>query len=215
MKKNLTELVFILDKSGSMGGMESDTIGGFNSMIEKQKKEDGECLVSCVLFDNDSEVIYDRVPVDQVKPMTLDDYCVGGCTALVDSLGGAIHHISNVHKYIREEDRPENTIFIITTDGYENASHKYTAKKLKKMVSEKTKNGWEFIYMAANIDAVSTGANFGIRADRAINYNCDSEGTAIMYDAVCEAVSNVRSCRKMGSAWAARVNDDYKARGRK
>lgn len=215
MKKNLTELVFILDKSGSMGGMELDTIGGFNAMIEKQKKVDGECLVSCVLFDNESEVIYDRVPVEQVRPMTTEDYFVGGCTALVDSLGGAIHHISNVHKYIREEDRPENTIFIITTDGYENASKKYSSKKLKKMVSDMTeKKGWEFIYMAANIDAVSTGANFGIKADRAINYNCDSEGTAIMYDALACAVTNVRSNKAMGSSWAAKVNEDYARRGK-
>jgi len=213
MKKNLTELVFIIDKSGSMSGMELDTIGGFNSMIEKQRKEDGECLVSCVLFDNESEVIYDRVSVKDIKPMTTDEYFVGGCTALVDALGGAIHHISNVHKYIREEDRPENTIFIITTDGYENASRKYSSNKVKKMVSEKTKkDGWEFIYLAANIDAVSTGASIGIKSDRAVNYRCDSKGTAVMYEALATAVSSARSCRKMNANWADSINEDYESR---
>ena len=157
MKKNLTELVFILDRSGSMSGLETDVIGGFNSMIAKQKKLDGECLVSCVLFDNEQKVIYDRVPISEVRPMTDKDYELGGCTALVDALGLAVKHIGNIHKYAREEDIPEHTVFVITTDGMENASRIYSSEKVKKMVSKKTeKHGWEFLYLAANIDAVET-----------------------------------------------------------
>ena len=163
MKKNLTEMVFILDRSGSMHGLEKDTIGGFNSMIEKQKKEEGEAFVSTVLFDHEVEVLHDRVPLDKVEKMTEDDYEVGGCTALLDAVGGAIHHIGNVHKYIREEDVPEHTIFVITTDGMENASRKYTQKKIKKMIeTQKEKYGWEFIFLGANIDAVKTARTYGI-----------------------------------------------------
>ncbi len=193
MRKGLTEVVFILDRSGSMSGLEADTIGGFNSMIEKQKKEDGEAYISTVLFDDQAEVLYDRVPVGKVEPMNDNQYYVRGCTALLDALGGAVHHIANVHKYAREEDRPEKTLFIVTTDGMENASHIYTYDKVKKMVEkEKKKYGWEFLFLGANIDAVAVAGRFGIGADRSINYECDSEGTRLNYEVLSKTVSAVR-----------------------
>lgn len=196
MRKGLTEVVFILDRSGSMCGLESDTIGGFNSMIEKQKKEEGEAYISTVIFDDVSEVLYDRVPIAKVEPMNDRQYYVRGCTALLDAVGGAIKHISNVHKYAREEDRPEKTLFIITTDGLENASRTFTYDKVKKMVEkEKNEHGWEFLFLGANIDAVKEAGRFGIGADRAINYECDSQGTAVNYQAVSETVSAVRKAR--------------------
>ena len=183
MRKNMTEIVFILDRSGSMSGLETDTIGGFNSMIEKQKKENGEALISTVLFDNVSEVIHDRVPVQKVEPMTDRDYSVRGCTALLDAIGGAIHHIGNVHKYARKEDVPEHTLFVITTDGMENASRRYDSEKVKKMIErQKEKYGWEFLFLGANIDAVETAKHFGIGADRAVNYHSDHEGTQLNYE---------------------------------
>lgn len=213
MKKNLTELVFILDKSGSMAGLEKDTIGGFNAMIEKQKKLDGECLVSCVLFDNEQKVIYDRVPVAEVRPMTEDDYTVGGCTALVDALGLSVKHIGNIHKYIREEDVPEHTVFVITTDGMENASRKYSSDKVKKMVSKKTeKDGWEFLYLAANIDAVETGAAIGIRKERTANYKCDGKGTGLLYETVSEAIYGLRTCKAVDDNWAEVLEKDNRKR---
>ena len=180
MKKNLTEMVFILDKSGSMSGLEADTIGGFNGMIEKQKKEEGEALVSTVLFSDESHVIHDRVDLQKIEPMTDRQYYVGGCTALIDAIGGAIHHIGNVHKYAREEDRPEHTIFVITTDGMENASRHYTSDKVKSMVKrQKEEYGWEFLFLGANIDAVETAARFGINEDRAVNFCNDAQGQAL------------------------------------
>src|SRR5574344_754855 len=183
MRKNLTEVVFILDRSGSMSGLEADTIGGFNSMIEKQSKEEGEAYISTVLFDDQSEVLYDRVPVGKVEPMNDNQYYVRGCTALLDALGGAIHHIANVHKYAREEDRPEKTLFIITTDGMENSSRHYSYDRVKNMVErQKERFGWEFIFLGANIDAVEVAGRFGIKANRAVNYECDSEGTKLNYD---------------------------------
>lgn len=213
MKKNLTELVFILDKSGSMAGLEKDTIGGFNAMIEKQKKLDGECLVSCVLFDNEQKVIYDRVPVAEVRPMTEDDYTVGGCTALVDALGLSVKHIGNIHKYIREEDVPEHTVFVITTDGMENASRHYSSDKVKKMVSKKTeKYGWEFLYLAANIDAVETGAAIGIRKERTANYKCDGKGTGLLYETVSEAIYGLRTCKAVDDNWAEDLEKDNRKR---
>jgi len=215
MKKNLTELVFILDRSGSMAGLEDDTIGGFNAMIEKQKNEPGEAVVSTVLFDNYSEVIHDRVDVQKIEPMTRNEYYVRGCTALLDAVGGAIHHIGNVHKYAREEDRPEKTLFVITTDGMENASRKYSYEKLKTMIErQKEKYGWEFIFLGANIDAAKEAARFGIDEDRAVNYNADREGTAVIYEAVSEAVCSVRACRPMTNDWRRRVDEDYKKRGK-
>ncbi len=213
MKKNLTEIVFILDRSGSMAGLEEDTIGGFNAMIEKQKREAGEALVSTVLFDNVSQVIHDRVDIQKIEPLTRKDYYVRGCTALLDAVGGAIHHIGNVHKYAREEDRPEKTLFVITTDGMENASRQYSYDRLKAMITrQKEKYGWEFIFLGANIDAAKEAARFGIDADRAANYHADHTGTAVIYEAVSEAVCNVRASRTMGKAWKKRVDEDYASR---
>ena len=215
MKKNLTELVFILDRSGSMAGLEDDTIGGFNAMIEKQKREDGAAVVSTILFDNVSEVIHDRVDVQKIEPMTRKEYDVRGCTALLDAVGKAIHHIGNVHKYAREEDRPEKTLFVITTDGMENASREYTYDRLKAMIErQKEQYGWEFIFLGANIDAAKEAARFGIGADRAANYHADSKGTAVIYEAVSEAVCSVRASRPMGAAWKRQIDEDYKNRGR-
>ena len=216
MKKNLTEIVFILDRSGSMAGLEDDTIGGFNAMIEKQKKEPGEALVSTVLFDNESEVIHDRVDIQRIKPMTRNEYHVRGCTALLDAVGGTIHHIGNVHKYAREEDRPEKTLFVITTDGMENASRKYSYEKLKAMIQrQKEKYGWEFLFLGANIDAAREASRFGISADRAANYHADSKGTNVIYETINEAITQVRCCAAPLSAdWKQRVDADYKNRGK-
>ena len=216
MKKNLTELVFILDRSGSMAGLEDDTIGGFNAMIEKQKREEGQAFVSTVLFDNESEVLHDRVDIQRMSPMTREDYYVRGCTALLDAVGRAIHHIGNVHKYAREEDRPEKTLFVITTDGMENASREYTYPRLKAMIQrQKEKYGWEFIFLGANIDAAKEAARFGIDPDRAANYHADHEGTAVIYKAVSEAVCELRSCRPMTTEWRHSIDEDYKKRGNK
>lgn len=215
MKNNITELVFILDRSGSMAGLESDTIGGFNAMIEKQKKQNGECYVSTVLFDNVSEVLHDRVKLSEIKPMTDRDYTVRGSTALIDAIGGAIHHIGNVHKYARPEDVPEHTMFIITTDGMENASRRYTSDKVKAMIErQKEKYGWEFLFIGANIDAVETAARYGIGRDRAVNYNADKEGTSILYESVAKAVCNVRASAPLCADWSNDINDDYIRRGR-
>lgn len=216
MKKNLTEIVFILDRSGSMSGLETDTIGGFNSMIEKQKKAEDEALISTVLFDNTSEVIHDRVDVQNIKPMTEDDYTVRGCTALLDAIGGAIHHIGNVHKYARAEDVPEHTMFVITTDGMENASRRYDSEKVKKMIErQKEKYGWEFLFLGANIDAVETAKHFGISEDRAVNYHSDSEGTQLNYEVLSEAICAVRCSAPLGADWKKRIDEDYEKRGKR
>ena len=216
MKNNITELVFILDRSGSMSGLEKDTIGGFNSMIEKQRKYDGKCYVSTVLFDDVSEVIHDRVDLNDVPKMTDNDYTVRGCTALIDAIGSAIHHIGNVHKYARREDVPEHTVFVITTDGQENASHIYTSDKVKKMIErQKNKYGWEFLFIGANIDAVETASRYGIDRDRAVNYNADEKGTKILYKSVSEAVYNVRACQPLKANWSDDISEDYKTRGKK
>ena len=217
MKKNLTELVMILDRSGSMGGLESDTIGGYNSMLKKQREEDGEVLVSTVLFDDRSEVLYDRVPLEKMPQMTEKEYYVRGCTALLDAVGGAIHHIGNVHKYAREEDRPEKTIFVITTDGLENASREYSYGRVKKMVEQqKEKYGWEFLFLGANIDAIETAGRFGISADRAANYNSDREGTALNYEVLAETVCKMRvAAAPIDAGWKKRIDEDYKRRGKK
>lgn len=213
MKKNLTEIVFILDRSGSMRGLEGDTIGGFNAMIEKQKKEPGEALISTILFDNVSEVIHDRMPVQQVAPMTDGDYFVRGCTALLDAIGGAIHHIENVHKYAREEDVPEHTLFVITTDGMENASRSYDGERVKRMIERrKEEDGWEFLFLGANIDAVETAKRFGIGADRAVNYHADHAGTRLNYEVLSEAVSAVRCSAPLGAEWKARIDADFSVR---
>lgn len=213
MKKNLTELVFVIDKSGSMAGLESDTIGGFNAMIEKQRREDGECFVSTVLFSSESEVLHDRKKLEDICTLTHKDYSVGGCTALIDALGGAIRHIGNIHKYARAEDVPEKTLFVITTDGYENASHRYTADEVRKMIArQREKYGWEFLFIGANIDAVATASRYGIEKDRAVNYNADAQGTSVVFNAVCEAVSNVRSRKPLSADWGKAINDDYNKR---
>lgn len=193
MKNNITELVFILDRSGSMSGFESDTIGGFNATIEKQKKQDGIVYVSTVIFDHTSEVIHDRVNISEIKPLTSEDYQVRGSTALMDAIGGAIHHIGNVHKYARPEDVPEHTIFIITTDGMENASRRYSAQEIRAKVKRQTeKYGWEFIFLAANIDAVETADHIGIRRERAANYRQTNRGVERSYYAMSEAITTVR-----------------------
>ena len=216
MKKNLTELVFILDRSGSMAGLEGDTIGGFNAMIEKQKDEPGEAYVSTVLFDNVSEVIHDRINIQKIEPLTRNQYYVRGSTALLDAVGSAIHHIGNVHKYAREEDRPEKTLFVITTDGMENASGKYSYEKVRSMIErQKEKFGWEFIFLGANIDAAREAARFGITEDRAANYHADHKGTAVIYEAVCDAVCSVRASKPMSADWKQKVDADYQTRGKK
>lgn len=215
MNKNLTEIVFILDRSGSMSGLESDTIGGFNAMIEKQKKAPGEALVSTILFDNVSEVIHDRVNIRDIKPMTDSEYCVRGCTALLDAIGDAIHHIGNVHKYARTEDVPEHTLFVITTDGMENASRRYDSERVKQMIErQKARHGWEFLFLGANIDAVETAGRFGIGADRAVNYHADRAGTQLNYEVLSEAVSAVRCSAPLGAAWKERIDEDFRARKR-
>lgn len=213
MKKNLTEMVFILDRSGSMAGLEKDTIGGFNSMIERQKGEEGEALVSTVLFDNESTVIHDRVDVRKVEPLTERQYFVGGCTALVDAIGGAIHHIGNVHKYAREEDVPEHTVFIITTDGMENASHRYSSDEVKTMVKrQKEKYGWEFLFLGANIDAVETAARIGIGQDRAVNFHNDEIGVKLNYQTVGETVCSLRRNAPISADWKSGIEKDFRSR---
>ena len=216
MKKNLTELVMILDRSGSMSGLERDTIGGYNSMLQKQRETEGEVLVSTVLFDHSIEVLHDRVPLDKVPAMTENDYYVRGCTALLDAVGGAIHHIGNVHKYAREEDRPEKTIFVITTDGMENTSHEYSYDRVKEMVErQKEKYGWEFLFLGANIDAIATAGRFGISADRAANYHSDRRGTKLNYEVLADAVSDMRCCAlRIDAGWKKRIEEDFKERGK-
>ena len=212
----MTELVFILDRSGSMSGLEADTIGGFNSMIEKQRREPGEALISTVLFDGESVVLHDRVPLADVPRMTDRDYTARGCTALLDAVGGAIHHIGNVHKYARAEDRPEKTMFVITTDGMENASKHYTYDRVKQMIRRQQEQyGWEFLFLGANIDAAAEAARFGISKDRAANYHCDSVGTALNFEVVSNAVCSVRACRPLSAEWKSWSDDDYEKRGKK
>ena len=216
MKKNLTELVFILDRSGSMQGLEGDTIGGFNAMIKKQQKEPGEAFVSTVLFDDQTEVLHDRVKVSDVQPMTEKEYYVRGCTALLDAIGGAIHHIGNIHKYARPEDVPEHTLFVITTDGMENASRRYSAQRVKEMIRRQMeKNGWEVLVLGANIDAVETAGHLGIAPDRAVNYHCDSEGTRLNYQVLSQAVSAVRCSAPLDGHWKDAIEEDFRKRQKK
>ena len=216
MRKNLTELVFILDRSGSMSGLEADTIGGFNGMLEKQRREPGEALVSTVLFDNESQVLHDRVPLDRVATLTDRDYTVRGCTALLDAIGGAIHHIGNVHKYARPEDVPEHTLFVITTDGMENASRQYTGDRVRAMIQrQKEQYGWEFLFLGANIDAVQTAGRFGIGADRAVNYHADSQGTQLNYQVLSDAIGAVRASQPLSAGWKQRIEQDYEERKKK
>lgn len=212
LNNNITEIVFILDRSGSMSGLEKDTIGGFNSMIEKQKKQDGKAYVSTVLFDHESVVLHDRLSLEQIKPMTEDDYTVRGCTALLDAIGGAVKHIGNIHKYARPEDVPEHTMFVITTDGLENASRKYNSRDIKRLIESKKEEGWEFLFIGANIDAIETANDYGISADRAVNYNADSQGTGVVFEAVSETVAKFRGGQKVAPCWSKKINDDYNNR---
>ena len=223
MNKGLTEIVYILDRSGSMGGLESDTIGGFNSMMEKQKKTGEKAVISTVLFDDESEVLHDRVSIDQIGKMTDEQYFVRGCTALLDAVGGAITHMGNIHKYAREEDRPEKTIFIITTDGMENASINYSYNRIQKMIKrQQEKYGWEFIFIGANIDAYEEAQKFGIKKERAVNYVHDEVGTSNVYAGVSMAVCSVMRANSnkeateclSESGWNTEINADYQKRGK-
>lgn len=215
MKHNLTELVFILDRSGSMAGLESDTIGGFNAMIGKQKKEEGEALVSTILFDDRSEVLHDRVPLSGIAQLTDADYTVRGCTALLDAVGGAVKHISDVHRYIRPEDVPEHTMFVITTDGMENASCKYSYEQVKALIEEKKALGWEFLFIGANIDAAAEAARIGISRNRSANYCADSVGTAVVFDNISAPISAMRKSKKISAEWIESIEEDNKRRGKK
>lgn len=211
MKKNLTELVFILDRSGSMAGLESDTIGGFNAMIEKQKKLQGECYVSTVIFDNVSEVIHDRVSLEKISPLTDKEYTVRGCTALLDAIGDAVKHIGNVHKYAREEDVPEHTMFVITTDGMENASHRYDYDKVKMLIErQKEKYGWEFLFLGANIDAVSTASRVGIGENRAVTFTNDSEGIEENFNTLNDVVCCMRASAPISESWKVNIEKNHR-----
>ena len=219
MRKNLTEVVFILDRSGSMAGLELDTIGGFNSMIEKQKKEEGEAIVSTVLFDDRSDVIYDRVDLKKVEPMNDTQYYVRGCTALLDALGGAVKHIKTVHKYAREDDRPEKTVFIVTTDGMENSSRKYDYDEVRKMVEKQRKEaGWEFIFLGANLDSVEYAGRMGFSAKTSVNYESDSRGTLKNYEVLGRTLSAVRCAKRtenlddIVSMCCEEIREDYSKR---
>ena len=216
MKKGLTELVFILDRSGSMHGLERDTIGGFNSMLAKQKQANGSAFVSTVLFDNFCEVLHDRIDIQKVESITEKEYFVRGCTALLDAVGGAIHHIGNIHKYARRSDVPENTLFVITTDGMENASQRYTAEQVKDMIRRQTEQyGWEFLFLGANIDAVETAGHMGIAPERAVNYHSDSDGTRLNYEVLSQTISAVRSNAPLSADWKEKIEQDYQARKNK
>lgn len=215
MRKGLTEIVFILDRSGSMSGLEGDTIGGYNSLLAKQKQEAGSAIVSTILFDDVSEVVLDRADLQSVPKMTEKEYYVRGCTALLDAIGGAIHHIGNVHKYARKEDRPEKTLFIITTDGMENSSHKYSYDRVKKMVErQKNKYHWEFLFLGANMDAVEEASRVGISPNHAVRYECDEEGTRLNYEVLSQTVSCFResTCPTIGSSWKNEIEADYRKR---
>lgn len=213
MKKNLTEIVFILDRSGSMSGLERDTIGGYNSMLAKQRNEEGEAFISTVLFDDESEVIHDRIPIKKVKDITEKEYYVRGYTALLDAVGGAIHHIGNVHKYARDEDVPEKTLFIITTDGMENASRRYSYDRVKTMIErQKKKYGWEFLFLGANIDSAAMGAKIGIDRDFTVDYTNDKEGARLNYEVMSEAISQIRyrDAAPLDKSWKRKIEDRFK-----
>ena len=214
MNNNISELVFILDRSGSMSGLEADTVGGFNTMIEKQRGVEGECYVTTVLFNGTSETVHDRVKLSEIRPMTEKDFTVMGSTALLDALGGTIRHIARIHRYIRPEDVPEHTAFVIMTDGHENASQRFDADSVRRMIAhEKERYGWEFLFLAANIDAVETASRYGIGADRAVSYRSDSRGTRLAYETVAEAVCAQRKGCPIQSGWSRPLEEDLKDRG--
>lgn len=211
----MTEIIFILDRSGSMEGLEADTIGGFNSMMRKQASEPGDALVSTLLFDNDVEVIHDRLNIKDVPEITSKEYYVRGCTALLDAVGGAIKHISMIHKYARKEDIPEKTLFIITTDGMENASRLYSYEDVRSMVEhQKSKHGWEFIFLGVNIDAAAEASRYGIDSSMAVNYNCDSEGVGISFKVMEDVVRSYRNTCEVPKGWRKRIDYDFKSRGK-
>ena len=213
MNSNISELVFILDRSGSMSGLEGDTIGGFNSLIEKQRSVEGKCYVTTVLFDNDYERIHDRVDLREIPLMTDRDYYVRGCTALLDAIGSTIRHIAKIHKYARPEDVPAHTTFVIMTDGMENASRRFDSATVKKMIEhEKEKYGWEFLFLAANIDAVETASRVGIRADRAANYRADKRGTAVVYDTLGDTLLRTRCGAPLAADWSRKIDEDNNSR---
>ena len=210
---NVTELVFILDRSGSMAGLESDTVGGFNSMIDKQKKEDGDAYVTTVLFDDQYELLHDRVELQSIAPMTEKEYYVRGCTALLDAIGKTVEHVETIHRYARPEDVPAHTMFVITTDGLENASRTYSSDQVKKMIERKKEEaGWEFLFIGANIDAVETAATIGISRERAVNYHADAKGTAVVYEALSAPMSAMRAGKKVSASWKESIEADYNAR---
>ncbi len=213
MNPNLTEIVFIIDRSGSMAGLEADTVGGFNAMVERQKKEDGAALLSAVLFSNSSEVLYDRVDIRKVEPLTDAQYRVGGCTALLDAVGDAVQHIKNVHKYARSEDRPAKTVFVITTDGMENASRRHSYESVQALIRRmREQYGWEFLFLGANIDAISEAKRFGISEKRAVRYECDSAGTALNFDVVGKTIGSFRKGEAICDSWCAPIEADYQNR---
>ena len=212
-KNNTTELVFILDRSGSMAGLESDTIGGFNAMLDKQKQQDGDAFVTTVLFDHEITTLHDRVKLSELAPLTGRDYAVRGCTALLDAIGQTVQHIRNVHRYVRPEDVPESTVFVITTDGLENASREYSSAAVKKLIEQQKERGWEFLFLGANIDAVETAASFGIAPDRAANFHADRKGTKTVYKAVAEAVCGFRAAKAMPREWNREIEEDFHSRG--
>lgn len=216
MKKGLTELIFILDKSGSMGGLERDTIGGYNSMLEKQKEVEGECYITTVLFDNNYELLHDRINIKAVSPITEKEYCVGGSTALIDAIGRTINKIGNAQKHTSDDYKAENVMFVIITDGEENSSREYTSQQIKKMIEhQKSKYGWEFVFLGANIDAVETAKSFGIAPDRAQNYHADSKGVELNFRVVSDAMTSYRECSAMPACWNDELQKDFKKRGGK
>jgi len=219
MKKNLTELVFILDRSGSMCGLESDTIGGFNSMLKKQQAEPGECRITTVLFDDEYEILHDRIDLEAVGPLTESEYFVRGSTALLDAVGKTIRKIINVRKRTAPDYRAEKVLFVITTDGMENASRNFSYSQIKSLIKQqKSRYGWEFVFLGADIDAVDVADRIGIGRNRAQNYRKDSDGIALNYSVLCETVSAYRAApkgAKLGDDWGAEIEADYKARGGK
>jgi len=215
MKKNITELVFILDKSGSMAGLEGDTIGGYNSMLNKQKNAEGEAFVTTVLFNHQTEILHDRINVRGISPITEADYEVGGTTALMDAIGFSIQKIANVQKYTSKEERANKVLFVITTDGMENASREFTHNKIKKMIEhQKEKYGWDFMFLGANIDAIAAAAQLGIDEDFAVDYHADNIGTKLNYEMVSEAVIKVRKGNNIDRSWKEGIERDYKHRSR-